>query len=433
MASRSCEHEMDRDLCTVVEPRRSPGPEPSFQRNAEASEVCCASPVDVVDRSTYGALILRIRNRLEENERRVGQDLDRGRELFDELMDLPANRREDSIVLDPRFASYTLSDRLAACAEERTDRDPEEAVEMLSLALAVSARLDAARWSRGLVEDLEARCWALLGAAWCESGAAQAAQTAFRLARTHLHQGTGDPLEEAEVLLLEAKLPVSVDPDAGEQRLDRAAAIFLEHGAYQRVGEVLARKGVVRADAGDHEAAVTLLREALPLLEDSPSPRRRAELVRLLARSLLAAGHSEAAWTEIARSRSWLRIQPDPLIEARLQALEGRIALADGLTDQAVALLSAARDALLRLGHGEEAARVHLILIGHPAGECPHDSDGPSREPERLTRDTERLLATGDLSRETTMALLMVDRAADRGTLSDDLVRALDDFLEHSA
>ncbi len=433
MASRSCEHEMDRDFCTVVEPRGGCGPEPSFQRNAETSDACCAPPVDVVDRSTYGALILRIRSRLEENERRVGRDRDHGRELFDELMDLPADRREDSIVLDPRFASYTLSDRLATCAEGRIDRDPEGAIELLSLALTVSARLAAVRWSRGLVEDLEARCWALLGAAWCESGAELAARTAFRLARTHLRQGTGDPLEEAEVLLLEAKLAEGRDPDAAQRRLNRAAAIFLEHGAHPRVGEALARKGVARAAVGDHEAAVTLLREALPLLEDSPSPRRRADLVRLLARSLLAAGHSEAAWTEIARSRSWLRMEPDPLVEARLQALEGRVALADGLNDQAFALLSGARDALLRLGRSEEAARVHLIVAGLPAGERPHDAEGACRGPERLTRYTELLLAAGGLSRETVMALLMVDRAADRGTISDDLVRALDDFLERSA
>lgn len=433
MTSRSCEHEMDRNPCTVVEPRGGGGAEPSFHRNAESSGACCATPVEMVDRSTYGALILRIRNRLDENERRVGKDQDRSRELFDELMELPADRREESIVLDPRFASYALSDRLAACAEDRTDRDPEGAVELLSLALAVSARLEAARWSRGLVEDLEARCWALLGAAWCDGGAEQAARTAFRLARTHLRQGTGDPLEEAEVLLLEAKLSERDDPDAAQRHLDRAGALFLEHGAHQRLGESLARKGVVRAAVGDHEAAVALLREALPLLEDSPSPRRRAELVHLLARSLLAAGHPEAAWTEIARARSWLRIEPDPLVEARLQALEGRVALADGLTDQAVALLSAARDALLRLGHNEEAARIHLVVAGLPVGGRLHRAQAPPPGPERLTHDTERLLAAGGLSRETTMALLMVDRAADRGTLSDDLVRALDDFLERSA
>lgn len=433
MTSRSCEHEMDRDPCTVVEPRGGCGPEPSFHRNAAPSDACCTAPLEMVDRSTYGALILRIRNRLAEDERRVGKDRDRGRELFDELMELPVDRREESIVLDPRFASYALSDRLAACAEERTEHDPDGAVELLSLALAVSARLDAARWSRGLVEDLEARCWALLGATWCDGGAEQAARTAFRLARTHLCQGTGDPLEEAEVLLLEAKLSERDDPDAAQRHLDRAAALFLEHGAHQRLGEAVARKGMARAAIGDHEAAVTLLREALPLLEGSPSPRRRAELVGLLARSLLAAGHPEAAWTEIARARSWLRMDPDPLIEARLQALEGRVALADGLYDQAVALLSAARDALLQAGRAEEAARVHLIVAGLPTGGRSRPADHPSRRPERLTGSTERLLATGGLSRETTMALLMVDRAADRGTLDDDLVRALDDFLERSA
>ncbi|MGD2116428.1 MAG: hypothetical protein PVG07_15340, partial [Acidobacteriota bacterium] len=353
MASRSCEPELDFDLYNLLEPRgagRCGAAAADPAGDAPASDACCAPPAQTFEPGAYGPMVRRVQERLEGEEERADADLHLAHQLFRELMALSPERREGAIASEPRFASYPLADRLLAAAEESSGDDPATADELAFLGLAVAARLEPERWSRGLVEDLAARAWALLGETWSASGAHEAARMAFRLAKLHLDRGSGDPLEEAQVLFHQASLPAGDGAAVSQDSLERAATIFLQNGDLHRLGRSLGRKARLAAAAGDHRSAVTLLGEARTLLGDEVPEEERAELGRLLARSLLAEGAADEAWTEIARARSCLRSRPDSRIEARLRALEGRVALAADLTEEAATCLTEARDALLALG-----------------------------------------------------------------------------------
>jgi len=419
MAPRSSRQGTDLDLCTLLEPQRRSTGSTSTSCDPREPDLCC---IVEPEPASYAAMVRRIQQRLGREEERAGREHTAGDALFDELLSLPANRREEAVTLDDRFASYALGDRLADAAEVSRDESPEDAAEMAQLSLCVAERLDAERWGTALVADLKARAWAIAGSAWCSNGAPDAGRAAFRLARSHLKRGSGDPLEEAEVLYQESALLDPSDRTDLSHGLDRAAAIFLEHGERQRLGDSLARKGALAAGTGDHPTAIHLLREAWHSMDDQTPPRRRATVSWLLARSLLAYGANDESWTEIGRARSLLRGNPDALLEARLRVLEGRVAQRTGLDQDAVACLAEGRDALLELGEAEEAARAHLILAELGPGD-----DGS------FATGTRRLLASGGLSGETSLALLLVERAADSGPVDPGLVKALDQFLDRAS
>lgn len=416
MASRSSRQGTDLDLCSLLEPQRRTAGSTSSSCDSREPDLCC---VPLPEPASYAAMVRRIQQRLGREEERAGRERTAGDELLDELLRLPAERREEAIALDDRFATYALGDRLADAAEASRDEDPVDAAELAQLSLCVAERLDSDRWGTALVADLKARAWAIVGGAWCSDGAAAAARAAFRLAHTHLKRGSGDPLEEAEVLYQESALPDPSDHVGTSRGLDRAAAIFLEHGERHRLGDSLARKGALAATSGDHPTAIHLLREAQHSMDDQTSLRRRATVSWLLARSLLAHGAGDEAWAEIARARSLLRNEPDALLEARLRVLEGRIAQHGGLNQDAAACLAEGRDALLELGEVEEAARAHLRLA--EVGPAPNGG---------LAAGTRRLLASGRLSGETSLVILLVDRAADSGPADPGLVKALEEFLD---
>jgi|GEM_PF-1724666 len=429
MATRCTDSDVDHDFKRLIEPRQPSARAVTEHREKAQSGATCAVTVDL---SAYGSLVHRVHDRLVAEEAEAGRDRAQGDALFDELMELAPKQREEAVVSDLRFANFFLCDRLLddAARLERTDR--AEANELAFLALAAAGRIDARSYGRSLIADLEARAWALLGEAWYGSGEAGAGRTALRLARNHLRDGSGDPLEEAEILYREAVASHAASPEQALAAVDRAAAIFLEHGERSRLGEALVRKGVLSAAAGDHRTAVPLLREALALLDGRVPARRLAEIGWQATRSLLAEGAADEAWTEIARARSHLRDQPDELLEARLRFLEGKIATLAGLDQEAITCMLEARDALLRLGKGEEAARAHLAWVALTCRDG-LPSDDRAAAGEALAAETERLLATAGLRRETVMVLLLVDRAAAGGTLLPDLVTALDRFLDASA
>ncbi len=436
MASRCTDPEVDNEVCTLVETRRSRtsgGVAPAISNIGHQEECGAGSACAVtIEPAAYGALIHRVQGRVEREEAQAVRERKRVDGLFDELMELSPGEREEALALDSRFSNFFLCDRLLDTAETLAESDRPASSELVYLALAAAARLDPERCGRSLIADLEARAWALMAEGWLESGSTDAGQTALRLARSHLREGSGDPLEEAEILYREAGASHATRPADALQAVDRAAAIFLEYGARKRLGESLVRKGELAASTGDHTVAVPLFREALALLDGQLTDGRLAEIGWRLTRSLLAEGAADQAWTEIARARSRLRGAPDELIEARLRFLEGRIARLAGLEDEAANCLREARDTLLHLGRPEEAARAHLGWVALAWRHRKPDDLEP-QSVEVLANETDRLLATAGLSRETVMVLLLVDRAASSGALRSDLVDALDDFLERVA
>lgn len=154
----------------------------------------------------YGAVFRRLVERLGPEEARSVRERQAARGRYDELMGLAPEARTAAIEAGEPFATFALADLLLDVSRDVCAADPEASQELARLALAVAGRLDPGRYGRCLVADLEARSWAYLGCARAGTDP-PAARQAFLRAAVCIDRGSGDPLEEAELLCLCAETP----------------------------------------------------------------------------------------------------------------------------------------------------------------------------------------------------------------------------------
>lgn len=406
----------------------------SLRRSIEEELTCgtdlCGLPADAVDAPplggppspSYGDVIQKMSLRFAAVEEHAGGEDLAARALYDNLVALPQTAREHLVRSDERFASFSLAERLLTASREVAYADPDGSLEMAQLALEIIDRLDPARYGAGLLADLRGRGWAYLGRSWLGRGNTTAAAEAFRLAESNVRLGSGDPLEEAEVMVLSAALVAERgELEEALKRLDQAASAYLHAGDRQLLGEALVEKGRIAVEAGEADTAIDLLREGVQLVGHG---QVAADARTLLVGALIDAGRPEEAWAALAHAR---RSADDGAgYEPLLRWHEGRIAAAMDVPDEATVHLTAARSGLLAAGEGEAAALVHLDLA---AVEVARPADERAEALRRLATTTGRIVGTAALRPETVNVLLIVQRAAESDALTPALVDELRGFL----
>jgi hypothetical protein len=86
-----------------------------------------------------------------------------GASLLSELLAASEHERRALVARDPRFASLPLAERLAASCRAAWIDDPEAAVEIARLAVAVAGRLDRDRYGPAAVDSALSLAWSQLG------------------------------------------------------------------------------------------------------------------------------------------------------------------------------------------------------------------------------------------------------------------------------
>ena len=138
----------------------------------------------------------------------------------------PRERRLLRVRNEARFATWGLHALLLERSRASAGQDPEAAAHLAELALAVADRLDPRRYGAERVADFRGAALIALGTARRLAGERDAAEQTAAEARETLENGTGDRLEEAELLRLEGAL--CLDAGAGEEAagpLGRARAL----------------------------------------------------------------------------------------------------------------------------------------------------------------------------------------------------------------
>ena len=95
-----------------------------------------------------------------------------GGSLLAELLQASEHGRRALVSRDPRFASLPLAERLAASCRAAWLDDPEAAVEIARLAVAVAARLDPRHYGAAAVAGARALAWSQLGESYRVAAAA---------------------------------------------------------------------------------------------------------------------------------------------------------------------------------------------------------------------------------------------------------------------
>ncbi len=148
------------------------------------------------------------------------------------LVSHPPARRLVMVLNDGRLHHWGLYDLLVEKSRDAAADDPPAAVSLAVLALAVAERLDGQAYGGERVADFKTAALDALGDARRRAGDLAGARLAISQARINLEMGTGDLLEEANLL----GALVSLLCDLGEYE-KAAGTLERANALYRRLGD----------------------------------------------------------------------------------------------------------------------------------------------------------------------------------------------------
>jgi tetratricopeptide (TPR) repeat protein len=270
---------------------------------------------------------------------RLARERLQGIGLLAELEKFPPEERLALIQRDARFHHWGLFDRMLVKYLEAARNEPRAGIDLVNLALEVLELLPEERYGPALLNDFRGAGMAALANARRLAGFFEESKQAIEGAWEHLDNGSGDPLEEANVLSIEASLwrdLGQLDRSAG--LLDRAIWIYQRIGDDNRCARMLIQKGLALGYA-DPASGIELLQDALARVDASQEPRLELCARHNLALFLNDAGAPQEALAILEMSRPLYAVFGDRQTQLLLHWLEGRLARSLGDLAEAEAVL----------------------------------------------------------------------------------------------
>jgi len=355
----------------------------------------------------YGQAFSGLGSRLSDHTREMARERQGLPRLIERQRDLPPAARRDLLGSDPSFHNWPFGEWLIEESQNLADSDPGRAGEMAADAVRVMEALAPGTYGAALVEDFKARAWAARGEALRRLSDLRGAEDAFARAEECLFEGTGDRLEEAQILELKAALYRDQRRvEEANRLLDDVIAVYRQYRDSHLLGRAFIQKGRVEGKANSLEPAIRWLRKGLGLIDPA-----RERFLDLSARHSLMLYLNESGRPREARfllkaSGPEFQRHGTPLLNLRLRWLEGRIYDALGFLGEAEKALIDARQGFADLGIGFSAAAVSLDLAGLYA------VHGRAAELRSLAEEMLPIFQSRDLQQETIAALLAFQQAA---------------------
>jgi tetratricopeptide (TPR) repeat protein len=375
----------------------------------------------------YDRVIDRVFRQIQHKDVVLQREAAQARETLDELGEHPFPHQLLLVSNSARFRSRSLCELLLERCHEAGFQDPQRAIDLAHLAVAVAHQLPADDTPVEIVRGIQARAWAQLGNALRISGDHAAAEQAFESAEGLLADPRIVPLDRARVLDQLA----SLRRDQGRygeafRLLDRVIAIFRKLGQWHLLGRGLAQKAMVYDEVGDVETEMTLLRQALDLLDPQADPRMFLAARHNLVLALNQSGRHREAFALMHHTRPLYLEAGDRINLVRLRWLEGAVAAGQGRIDRAEAAFREVRDAWTELGLGLDAALAALDLAAIYA------LQGRAADMRRLAEEMLVIFQSLSIHREALAAILVFHQAALLDEVGTQLVDDLAKFLKRS-
>ena len=271
-----------------------------------------------------------------EQERRVAVERLRGWGQWSSLDPLLPEERVALALRDKAFHHWGFYRALLDASRWYCLRDPKEAVEIVTLALAVAALVDPAGVGGDEAAiDLRAKGWAILGNARRLASDLDGARQALNQAWQLNEEGTGDPLEKAQIISLDASWIRGMGEfETAEAALEEALRIYTTAGDNHMQGRTLLQMGDAIGYAHPLRG-IAYIRRALALINTTREPRLELCAQHDLAHFLNDADQPQAALAVLERARPLYKQFPDEHTQLRLHWLQGKIARGLGHLDEA--------------------------------------------------------------------------------------------------
>ncbi|HKH46516.1 MAG TPA: hypothetical protein VKM72_17780 [Thermoanaerobaculia bacterium] len=355
----------------------------------------------------YDRIIDRVLYDLAPRIRQASRERAEAPALLAELVRHAPGQREMLVRNARRFRSFSLCLLLLDRSREMSPGDPRGGEGWALLALHLTDFLDLGVYGSELIEDIRGRSWSFLANTRRISGDLLGAERAFACAEEHLRQGTRDPLERAQMLVLKATLcRVQCRFGEAERLLRRALSIWLWAGESRRAVEAMLTWSVVYSEHYEPERAIRLLREASGLPAALSDPQLALAIHHNLAMSLIQAEKFLEAEGLLLHNRDLYDQFQLPGAELSRQWAEGQLASGRGKMAEAEARFSELQSTYLKQGRIDDAAHLNLELAlvclatGRPA------------EAEALANEALTIFGGLRVERETLAAFLLRYTAA---------------------
>jgi tetratricopeptide (TPR) repeat protein len=347
--------------------------------------------------------------------------------LLREIDEQPASRQLLLVLNSRRFRNWFLCEALLRRAYEAGFDQPDEAIRLAEIGVALAGRLVESRSGDASHHDLQARAWAVLGNARRVGSDHAGAEQAFGRARAALELGSGDPLEEANVEHHHGMLHHDRRRFAGAARcFDRAARLYRSVGDSHLVGKALADKACTLGESGDSERMIDLLRRAVPMLD----PQRDARLVYVAQHNLTWALNESGRLDEALATLQ--QILPMHVRSAkatdrlRLRWLEGKLAQVQGELGRAEAAFREVCEGFLdrRVPYDAALASLDLAAVYYQQNRI--------GEMKRLAAETLPVFRTLGVHREALASLALFEQAVTRERISLRFIAELASYLQRA-
>lgn len=346
--------------------------------------------------------------------------------LYLELTEPPAEARE-GLAADARFQTWGVAELLVERSLEVSPRDPAQGEELGLLALALVNHLDASRYGAERIEDLRAQAWAHVANACRLRFDLQGAEEAFAHAASHREKGTGDSLERAVLLDLEASLRRAQRRfDDAFKLLRRAVSIFLDYGERHRAGRSLVKLATVHHHSGDPASGIPLLQQALGMIDPEQEPRLLLCARHNLVLYLSETGRFLEAHGAYREARPLYRSFSEAWVQNRRKWVKGRILRGLGQLRQAESLFLAAREGFLGEGIPYDTALVSMDLA------LLYAEQGRTAELKKLAVEMVPIFSSRHIHREALAALSFLQQALAGEAVEMEVVARVADYLKRA-
>ncbi len=363
------------------------------------------------------------------SNRIAGVEAERGAAagLLQELEAQPVSRQLLLVLNSRRFRNWFLCEALLKRAFEAGLSEPQEAVRLAEIGVALAGRVVESVPTERVNHDLAARAWAVLGNARRIGFDLDGSEEAFREARESLERGSADPLEEADVERLHGLLRADQRrfPEA-IAHFERAGRLYRSVGDMHQVGKALAEKARAFGESGDSDRMISLLRQAVQLLDPEREPRQHLVAQHNLTWALKESGRLDEALASLQEILPLHARSAKPMDLLRLRWLEGKLAQAQGELGRAEAAFTEVCDGFLerRLAYDATLASLDLAAVF-----CEQGRIGEMR---RLAADSLPVFRALGVHSEALAALALYEQAVERERISLRFIAELAVYLQRA-